>query len=261
MIESERMSYTRYRSLEERVVVISGGASGIGEAFVRAFAENGSRVAFLDQQEEAGRALAGGLAGSARHAPLFLRCDVTNTDALKAAIDEATRRLGPISVLVNNAANDQRQTFADVTPDEFDRMMAINFRHIYFACQAVLPQMIAQGGGSIVNMSSMSWMAGVPEIMGYTAAKAAVVGFTNSLARDVGKHRIRVNAIAPGMVLTEKQQRLWYPTKEKVAAMIANQFLPDGIEPADVANLALFLGADDSRMITKQTFAVNGGRP
>jgi D-xylose 1-dehydrogenase len=253
------MSYTIYRSLEDKVVLISGGASGIGEEFVRAFAANGARVAFLDVQEEAGRALADGLAGS-KHAPLFLHCDVTDIDALKQTIEAARRRLGRTHALINNAANDQRQQFAEVTAEEFDRTMAVNFRHVFFAAQAVVPQMIEAGGGSIVNLSSMSWYAGVPELMGYTSAKAAVVGFTHSLARTVGKHRIRVNAIAPGLVLTEKQLRLWYPTPEKVAQMVGNQFLPDGIVPADIARLALFLAADDSRMITKQTFAVNGGR-
>jgi len=147
-----------------------------------------------------------------------------------------------------------------VTPEEFDKTIAVNFRHVYFASQAVVPQMVERGGGSIVNMSSITWQVGVPELMGYASAKAAVVGFTHSLARQVGKHRIRVNAIAPGLVLTEKQQRLWYPTEEKVAAVVKSQFLPDTIMPADIARLALFLAADDSHMITKQTFNVNGGR-
>lgn len=254
------MSYTTYDSLRDRVVLITGGASGIGEEFVKAFAENGARVAFLDLNDEAGQALTKALAGSARHAPLFLRCDVTRTDDLRAAIAEARQKLGPASALINNAANDQRQVFADVTPDEFDNTIAVNFRHIYFAAQAVLPQMIEQDGGSIVNMSSITWQIGAPELMGYASAKAAVVGFTHSLAREVGKHRIRVNAIAPGLVLTEKQQRLWFPTPESVAEVINNQFLPDAVMPADIANLALFLAADDSRMITRQTFNVNGGR-
>jgi D-xylose 1-dehydrogenase len=253
------MSFTRYKSLEDKVVLISGGASGIGEAFVRAFADNGARVAFLDLQQDAGTALAKDLA-DAKHAPLFLRCDITDTAALKTVLAEARQKLGPAAALINNAANDQRQTYAEVTAEEFDRTMAVNFRHIFFAAQAIVPQMIERGSGSIINMSSMSWQAGVPDLMGYTAAKAAVVGFTHSLARDVGKHRIRVNAIAPGFVMTEKQLRLWYPTKEKVASMVANQFLPDGITPADIANVALFLAADDSRMITKQTIYVNGGR-
>jgi NAD(P)-dependent dehydrogenase (short-subunit alcohol dehydrogenase family) len=254
------MAFTKYESLRDRVVLVSGGASGIGEEFVKAFAENGAKVAFFDVNVEAGEALTKALAGSVRHAPLFLRCDVTRTDDLKAAIAEARQKLGPAAALINNAANDQRQTFADVTPDEFDRTMAVNFRHIYFASQAVVPQMIEQGGGSIVNMSSITWQIGAPELMGYAAAKAAVVGFTHSLARQAGKHRIRVNAIALGLVLTEKQQRLWYPTPEKVAEVVSNQFLPDAVMPADIANLALFLAADDSRMITRQTFSVNGGR-
>ena len=254
------MSYTKYDSLRDRVVLVTGGASGIGEEFVKAFADNGCRVAFFDLNDEAGQALTRALSASAPNAPLFLRCDVTQTSDLKAAIAEARQKLGPASVLINNAANDQRQIFADVTPDEFDRTMAVNFRHIYFASQAVVPQMIELGGGSIVNMSSITWQIGAPELMGYASAKAAVVGFTHSLARQVGKHRIRVNAIAPGLVLTEKQQRLWYPTAEKVAEVISNQFLPDAVLPADIANLALFLAADDSRMITRQTFSVNGGR-
>jgi NAD(P)-dependent dehydrogenase (short-subunit alcohol dehydrogenase family) len=254
------MSFTKYDSLRDRVVLVTGGASGIGEAFVKAFADNGAKVAFFDLNEDAGQALTRALAGSARHAPLFLRCDVTQTSDLKAAIAEVRQKLGPVSALINNAANDQRQVYADVTPNEFDRTMAVNFRHAYFASQAVVPQMIQRGGGSIVNMSSITWQIGAPELMGYASAKAAVVGFTHSLARQVGRHRIRVNAIAPGLVLTEKQQRLWYPTAEKVAEVVNNQFLPDAIQPADIANLALFLAADDSRMITKQTFSVNGGR-
>lgn len=254
------MSFTKYDSLRDRTVLITGGASGIGEEYVKAFAENGAKVAFFDLNEEAGRALTKALSASARHAPLFLRCDVTRTDELKAAISEVRQKLGPASALINNAANDQRQVYDDVTPDDFDRTMAVNFRHIYFASQAVVPQMIELGGGSIVNMSSITWQLGAPELMGYASAKAAVVGFTHSLARQVGQHRIRVNAIAPGLVLTEKQQRLWFPTPESVAEVINNQFLPDAVMPADIANLALFLAADDSRMITRQTFSVNGGR-
>jgi len=254
------MTFTKYESLRDRVVLITGGASGIGEEFVKAFADNGARVAFFDLNADAGQSLTDALAASARHKPLFLRCDVTRTDDLKAAITEVRHKLGPISALINNAANDQRQVYTDVTPDEFDATMAVNFRHIYFASQAVVTQMMELGGGSIVNMSSITWQIGAPELMGYASAKAAVVGFTHSLARQVGKHRIRVNAIAPGLVLTEKQQRLWFPTPESVAEVINNQFLPDAVMPADIANLALFLAADDSRMITRQTFSVNGGR-
>lgn len=254
------MGFTKYESLKDRVVLITGGASGIGEEFVKAFADNGARVAFFDLNADAGQALAKSLDGSTRHTPLFLRCDVTRTSDLRTAIEEVRQKLGPASALINNAANDQRQTFADVTPDDFDSTMAVNFRHIYFASQAIVPQMIELGGGSIVNMSSITWQVGVPELMGYASAKAAVVGFTHSLARQVGQHRIRVNAIAPGLVLTEKQQRLWYPTAEKVAEVVNSQFIPDAVMPGDIANVALFLAADDSRMITRQTFSVNGGR-
>ena len=167
--------------------------------------------------------------------------------------------LGPAAVLVNNAANDLRQTLAEVTPDQFDWMMAVNLRHVYFACQAVVPQMIERGQGSIINMSSLAWMFGTPDLQAYAAAKAAIVGLTNSLARQYGQHRIRVNAIAPGLVLTEKQRRLWFQDDARLAQVVSRQALPEVIEPADIARLALFLASDDSRMITKQTVAVNGG--
>ncbi len=247
------MSFTQYTSLADRVVVITGGASGIGETFVRAFAENSARVAFLDLQEAAGAALAASLRESVRHAPLFVACDLTDVAALRAALERIRGELGPAAVLVNNAANDLRQTLADVTPDQFDWMMAVNLRHVYFACQAVVPQMIERGQGSIINMSSLAWMFGTPDLQAYAAAKAAIVGLTNSLARQFGQHRIRVNAIAPGLVLTEKQRRLWFQDDAKLAQVVSRQALPEVIEPADIARLALFLASDDSRMITKQT--------
>jgi NAD(P)-dependent dehydrogenase (short-subunit alcohol dehydrogenase family) len=253
------MSFTQYHSLADRVVVITCGASGIGETFVRAFAENSARVAFLDLQEPAGAALAASLRETARHAPLFVACDLTDVAALRAALERIRHELGPAAVLVNNAANDLRQTLAEVTPDQFDWMMAVNLRHVYFACQAVVPQMIERGQGSVINMSSLAWMFGTPDLQAYAAAKAAIVGLTNSLARQYGQHRIRVNAIAPGLVLTEKQRRLWFQDDAKLAQVVSRQALPEVIEPADIARLALFLASDDSRMITKQTVAVNGG--
>jgi NAD(P)-dependent dehydrogenase (short-subunit alcohol dehydrogenase family) len=253
------MSFTRYESLTDRVVIVSGGASGIGEFFVRAFVTNGARVAFLDLQAEAGTALVAALAPDARHAPLFVPCDLTRIEDLRAALAQVRGELGPAAVLVNNAANDRRQQFADVTPDEFDWMMAVNLRHVYFACQAVLPQMIELGHGSIVNMSSQAWMFGTPDLQAYAAAKAAIVGLTNSLARQYGQHRIRVNAIAPGLVLTAKQRQLWFPDQARIDAVVGRQSLPDPIQPEDIARVALFLAADDSRMITKQVLTVNGG--
>ena len=189
----------------------------------------------------------------------FVACDLTDVAALRAALAQVRRDLGPAAVLVNNAANDQRQTLADVTPDQFDWMMAVNLRHVYFACQAIVPQMIELGHGSIINMSSLAWMFGTPDLQAYSAAKAAVVGLTNSLARQFGEHRIRVNAIAPGLVLTEKQRRLWFHDDAKLAQVVSRQSMAWPIEPDDIARAALFLAADDSRMITKQTLAVNGG--
>ena len=247
------MSFTRYNSLKGRTVIITGGASGIGASFVRAFAENGARVAFLDLQEAAGAALAAELG------QMFAPCDLTDIDALRQALDRIRTALGPAAVLVNNAANDQRYDFATITPAEFDRTIAVNFRHVFFAAQAVAPQMQELGGGSIINMSSVSWMRGIPLLEAYASAKAAIVGFTSVLARALGPDRIRVNAIAPGTVFTERQRQLWFTDEAAVAAAVAQQCLPDTIMPDDIANLALFLAADDSRMITKQCFSVNAG--
>jgi NAD(P)-dependent dehydrogenase (short-subunit alcohol dehydrogenase family) len=253
------MNFTKYESLADRVVIVTGGASGIGEVLVRAFVANDARVAFLDLQEQAGQALTASLKGAGKHAPLFVACDLTDIEALRAALARVRAELGPAAALVNNAANDQRQTFADVTPEQFDWMMAVNLRHVYFACQAVLPQMIELGFGSIINMSSLAWMFGTPDLQAYGAAKAAIVGFTNTLARQFGPQRIRVNAVAPGLVLTEKQRRLWFSDDSKLQVALSRQSIPEAIQPEDIARVVLFLAADDSRMITKQTLAVNGG--
>ena len=252
------MSFTRYESLKGRTVIITGGASGIGAAFVRAFVENGARVAFLDVQQEAGAALAAALGHDAEK-PLFVPCDLTDTSALGDALRHVRGALGPTAVLVNNAANDQRYDFATITPEEFDRTIAVNFRHVFFASQAIAPQMRELGHGSIINLSSVSWMRGIPLLEAYASAKAAIVGFTNTLARALGPHRIRVNAIAPGTVLTERQRRLWFQDEGAIEVARAQQCLPDMIAPEDIANLALFLAADDSRMITKQCISVNAG--
>lgn len=253
------MTFTTYQSLADRVVIVTGGASGIGEMLVRAFAVNGARVAFLDLQKEAGEALVASLKASAKHAPLFVACDLADVEALRAALARVRHDLGPAAVLVNNAANDQRQTFGEVTADQFDWMMAVNLRHVFFAAQAVVPQMIELGFGSIICMSSLAWMYGTPDLQAYATAKAAIVGFTNTLARQYGAHRIRVNAVAPGLVLTEKQRRLWFSDDAKLQVALSRQSIPEAIQPEDIARLVLFLAADDSRMITKQLLAVNGG--
>ncbi len=242
-----------YPSLSGRTAIITGGASGIGAAIVRGFVREGAKVAFLDIQEEAGQAMV------AETGALFLRCDLLDLDALRATLTSAQSRLGPARVLVNNAANDQRQAFEEVTPAAFERMMGVNFRHVFFACQAVLPAMREAGGGAIVNMSSGVWMGGGNDMAAYSAAKAAIVGLTNSLARDYGKHRIRVNAVAPGMITTERQRRLWYPDESTIAAGLARQCTPDPVTEADVAETVLFLSSDAARGITKQLIPVNGG--
>ena len=243
----------RYESLTGRVVIITGGASGIGAAFVRGFAANRARVAFLDIDEDGGAAVA------QETGARFLTCDLCDIAAVEAAIGRIGAELGPASVLVNNAANDRRIVFEDVTQADFDAMIGVNFRHVVFASKAVLPQMRALGGGSIVNMSSVAWMGGGPQMELYAAAKAAIVGFTNALARDVGPDRIRVNAIAPGMVMTERQLRLWFQDASRIVELQSRQCLPDLITVEDIANLALFLAADDSRSITKQCFMINAG--
>ncbi|MBW7966474.1 SDR family NAD(P)-dependent oxidoreductase [Bradyrhizobium sp. BR 10261] len=253
------MSQTTYADLANRVVVITGGASGIGAAFVHAFAAQGSRVAFLDIDTQAGEALVQEAAKTSGTAPLFVPCDLLDIDALRTALAKIHASLGDAAVLVNNAANDQRQVLSDVTPSEFDWMMGVNFKHVFFAAQAVVPQMQARGGGSIINMSSIAWMRGAPGLPVYAAAKAAIVGFTNSLGRKFGPDRIRVNAIAPGMVITERQRKLWYPDERQIAEMRTRQALPDAVTPDDIANMALYLASDASQRITCQCFRVDGG--
>lgn len=253
------MTRTIYPSLAGRVVLITGGASGIGAVFVRAFATQGARVAFLDIDAGAGEALVRDVAATSGSAPLFVPCDLLDIDALRAAMAGVHGSLGDAAVLLNNAANDQRQVLAEVTPAEFDWTIGVNLKHVFFAAQAVVPQMQARGGGSIINMSSVAWIRGAPALPVYAAAKAAIVGFTNSLARSVGPDRIRVNAIAPGMVITERQRRLWFPDEQKISELRTRQAVPDAVTPEDIASMALFLASDESQRITSQCFRVDGG--
>src|SRR4051812_48606468 len=253
------MTRTSYAGLADRVVLITGGASGIGAAFVRAFAGQQARVAFLDIDAAAGEALVQEVAAASGSAPLFVACDLLDIDALRDAMAQVRVTLGDAAVLVNNAANDQRQVLSEVTPEQFDWMIGVNLKHVFFAAQAVVPQMQARRGGSIINMSSIAWMRGAPALPAYAAAKAAIVGFTNSLARLVGPDRIRVNAIAPGMVITERQRRLWYPDEQKITELRSRQAIPDAVTPDDIARMALFLASDESERITRQCFQVDGG--
>lgn len=243
-----------YPSLEGRPVLVTGGASGIGAVIVRGFARNRARVAVLDLDRAAGEALAAELGPSV----LFRPCDLTDIDALRAAVAEAEVRLGPFRALVSNAANDQRHRFDEVTPDQWDASQDVNLRHQFFAAQAVRAGMRDAGGGSIVNLSSVAWMFGSPEMVPYATAKAAVVGLTRSLGVALGPDNIRVNAVAPGGVMTEKQMRLWH-TPESKARLVAMQAIRRDLLEEDIADAVLFLAADDSRMITKQCLTVDGG--
>lgn len=254
---SSTTPYTaRYASLNGRTVFISGGASGIGESLVRAFHAQGAKVGFCDLDAAAGNALALQLQGDTP--ALFLPCDVTDTAALSAAIAALRERYGPVGVLLNNAANDRRHEMADVTSDDFDRLVAVNFKHQFFAAQAVADDMRALGGGSIINFGSISWMIKGKGYPVYQACKAAARGLTRSLARDLGKQSIRVNSIVPGWVMTERQLALWVKPGSG-AEIDAAQCLPGRVMAEDIAAMALFLAADDSRMCTAQDYVVDAG--
>ena len=252
------MSSANYSDLSGRAVLVTGGASGIGADIVRGFAMQGARVGFLDIQDAAAVALIAEL-GAARHAPVFRHCDLTDLAALKSAIEALALMTGPFAVLINNAANDQRHRFEDVTEAMWEDLMAINLRPQLFVGQAVAPMMAGLGGGSIVNISSVAWRFGPAEMPVYGAAKAGVVGLTKAMARALGPQNIRVNAIEPGAVMTERQRQLWYPTQESVDAMTARQVLQRPLLGSDIADMAVFLASDAARMITKQVFVVDAG--
>ena len=249
------MTHAIYPSLKGRTVFVSGGASGIGADVVAAFAAQGSKVGFVDIDETAGQALAQKLGADSA---LFQRCDVTDIAALRAAIDAVRARFGPIGALVNNAANDHRHKVADVTPEFFDRTVAVNLKHQYFAAQAVAPDMVQLGGGSIINLGSVSWMNKNSDLSVYAMCKSAAQGLTRSLARDLGKQNIRVNTLVPGWVMTERQLKLWVKP-ESAAEIDTAQCLPGRVMGRDIAAMALFLAADDSRMCSAQNFVVDAG--
>jgi NAD(P)-dependent dehydrogenase (short-subunit alcohol dehydrogenase family) len=249
--------FASYPSLAGRSVLITGGASGIGAAFVEQFARQGARVAFLDLDDAAAASLLASLDG-VTHAPYYHRCDVTDLDALAAAIDAARAEVGPIAVLVNNAANDVRHAFEKTTAQDFERNIAVNLRHQYFATQAVIADMRALGGGSVICLGSTGWMRKNGGYPMYAMAKAAIRGMVNGLARELGQQGIRINTLVPGWVITEKQRRLWLDA-EGEAEIARVQCMPGYLMAEDLARAALFLAADDSRMCTGQDFIVDGG--
>ncbi|MFZ9114256.1 MAG: SDR family NAD(P)-dependent oxidoreductase, partial [bacterium] len=251
------MSFARYPSLADRVAFVTGGGSGIGAAIVQALAEQGARVAFVDILEDASRSLIQQLS-DVDHQPLFIQCDLNDIGALRQAIQRVYQELGPIGILVNNAASDERHEVDKVTPDYWDSAMDVNLRHQFFAAQAVRPHMQELGSGTIINFSSIAWVFGGAAFVAYATAKAGVVGLTNSLAREFGADDIRVNAIAPGAVVTERQLRLWY-TEQQADELANRQAIKRRLLPEEIARTVLFLASDDSRMITKQCITVDAG--
>lgn len=252
------LQFASYPSLRGRAVLVTGGASGIGESMVSHFARQGARVAFLDIQDEAGRRLATELETEGCPAPFYLHCDLTKVEALQAAVRDVLGALGTVDVLVNNGANDQRHSWEDVTQEYWNNSIDLNLRPHFFAMQAVAPAMRAAGRGSIINMSSIAWVIPSTGMPVYVAAKAAIVGLTRTMARELGTANIRVNAVLPGAIATERQRQLWY-TPEYQAHILASQSLKREILPDDVARLVMFLASDDSSAITGQGYAVDGG--
>lgn len=247
-----------YPSLSDRVVLITGGGSGIGASIVEHFACQGANVVFLDVLEDASRELVNKLAERFKYRPLFIRCDLTDITALQASIQKADIVVGPIEVLVNNAANDERHTWESATPAYWDQMMEVNLRHHFFAIQAVAPGMKQRGQGSIINMSSISWMLPGTGLPAYVTAKAGIVGLTRTMARELGPSGVRVNCVLPGAIHTEKQLRLrWTP--EYIDKIMAGQSIKRALLPDDVSRLVLFLAAEDSSAITGQSYIVDGG--
>jgi D-xylose 1-dehydrogenase len=247
-----------YHSLKDRVVFVTGGGSGIGEAIVEAFCEQGSKVTFVDIAKPASEALIERIANRGHRRPRFIECDLRDIAALQEAIRHAGEADGPIRALVNNAANDDRHHFSKVTVEYWDDRMAVNLRHQFFAAQAVHPQMKAAGGGSIINFGSISWMNSEGGYPAYTTAKAAVGGLTRTLARDFGPDKIRVNTLVPGWVMTRRQIDLWLDAdgERQIQEL---QCLKEKVYPMDIARMVLFLASDDARMCSAQNFIVDAG--
>jgi len=244
-----------YPSLAGRTVFVSGGGSGIGAAIVARFAGQGCRVAFCDIADEPAQALVARLAP----APVrYHRCDLRDIAALRATIKAVAAEFGPVTVLINNAARDDRHKIEDVTPEYWDERFAVNLRHHFFAIQAVVRDMAGLGGGAIINMGSVSWMRATPGMVAYTAAKAAINGLTRTLARELGPQNIRVNSVVPGAILTERQRKLWFDP-EAEQAIVDSQCLKFRLSEDDVARTVVFLASDEARGITGHNLVVDAG--
>lgn len=247
-------SFAKYPSLGGKTVFITGGASGIGAEIVKAFAAQGAKVGFVDFDAKSAQALTEATEGTVA----WEMADLRDIDALRAAFAALRAKLGPATVLVNNAARDDRHDWRDVSPEYWDERMNTNLRHMFFAIQAVAPDMIEAGGGSIINMGSNSWWEAGGNMPAYTTAKSAVHGLTRTMARDLGGYRIRVNAVVPGWVMTERQKELW-ASPGALEKHRDRQCLPDLIEPVYLARMVLFLASDDAAMCTASNFMVEAG--
>lgn len=246
-----------YSDLEGKVVLVTGGGSGIGESITREFAKQKSRVVFIDIAAEPSKALAESLqqAGTPVH---FEQCDLTSIPTLQCSLANIKAKLGPVQVLINNAAHDERHPTETVTEQIWDNRIAVNLKHQFFAAQGVLPDMKAAGGGSIVNLGSVSWMIGQGGMAAYTAAKSGVIGLTRSLARDYGQYNVRVNAVAPGWIMTQRQIDKWL-TPESEKALLERQCLKRKLTPPEVAKFIVFLASEEASGCTAQHYVVDGG--
>ena len=251
------MIYATYPSLAGQHVVITGGGSGIGAEIVTAFAGQGARVTFLDIADDAAAALEQNLS-TLPAPPRYRRCNLMDLDELAATFTGIEAAHGPINILVNNAANDDRHQIGDVTPAYWDNRMAVNLRHQFFCAQAVAPAMKTAGGGAIINLGSISWHLAQANMALYMTAKAGIEGLTRGLARDLGAFHIRVNCIIPGAVRTPRQTMLWH-TPEAEQLILAGQCLPERVDPEDVAALALFLASDNARRCSGRNYFVDAG--
>ena len=248
------MTHAVYPSLSGKTVVVTGGGSGIGEMIVEGFARQKSRVFFLDVVEPESKALVARLGNGVQ----FLKCDLTDVDSMRRSFAEIEKQAGPVSVLVNNAANDDRHKFEDVTPAYWDQRLAVNLRHQFFATQCVVAGMKKSGGGSVVNLGSVSWHSAIPDLSVYETAKAGIEGLTRALARELGESNIRVNCVIPGAIRTPRQMKLWH-TPEEEAKILAQQCLKARVDPVHVTAMVLFLASDDAAMCTAHNYWVDAG--
>ena len=252
------MPSARHPDLEGRSVLVTGGGSGIGAALTEGFVRQGAKVAFIDIAASPSKALVERLSADTANPPLFIQADLRDVAALRVGVAEAAAAHGPVGVLVNNAAFDERHDLADVTVEYWEQNQAINLRPHFFTAQAVAPGMIEAGGGSIVNFTSTSFLINHPDMPSYTAAKAGIIGLTKGLAGKLGPHGIRVNAIAPGWVMTERQRDLWV-TPDSLSDHVERQCIREAMQPDDLVGPCLFLASDASRMLTAQTLIVDAG--